>query len=144
MIQNLSDAKRLVVDMYNSILESLERKDTEVRRQTIDLLRDLFEADNYRVTDKFTDEIHFESKQSFPDATWKRHHDITLVMEFSWRYYDEDGWNIWVWIKRWESYNTDEGHYFAHRCFSIEWNVSQKKCRRIRREFNESTFTPIR
>ena len=47
MIKSLSDAKHLVADVHNSIIDSLARKDTEIRRRAIDLLKDLFEENNY-------------------------------------------------------------------------------------------------
>lgn len=153
MIKSLSDAKRLVADMHNSILDSLAQKDTEIRRQAIDLLKDLFEENNYRVTDKRSDEVKFEATQTFPDdwsSTGKRHHKIEREMNFYWQYCDEDssnlrkGWNITAYISQIESYHTSQGYYRENRYFSIDWSVSQKKWFGIHRKLNESKFTPNR
>lgn len=153
MIKSLSDAKRLVADVYNSIIDSLARKDTEIRRRAIDLLKDLFEENNYRVTEKWSDHIRFEAKQTFPDdwsSTGKRHHRIDRMMQFDWLYYDVDGalgkkgWNITVYISRYEIYHTNEVIYSENQSYSIEWSVSRKKYIRIFENANESKFTPKR
>lgn len=152
MIHSLSDAKRLVADMHNSILESLERKDTEIKRQSIDLLRDLYEECKYRIHHKYANEIEFEATESFPDdwsSTGKRHHKIDRSMNFSWIHGGEQdgpnlrkGWNIIAFIHRSEYYHTNQGYYFEHSSFFISWSVSQKKWFRIDKGRNESKFTP--
>lgn len=91
------------------ILKSLEQKDTEIRRQAIDLLRDLYEEKQYSIEHKWSDEIKFEATQRFPDdwsSTGKRHHKIDRSMNFFWIYNEEDsatlrkGWNITAHISR--------------------------------------------
>lgn len=153
MIKSLSDAKRLVADMHNSILDGLGGKDTEIKRQAVDLLRDLYEEKNYRTTEKWSDHIRFEAKQTFPDdwsSTGKRHHRIDRMMQFDWLYYDVDGalgkkgWNITAYISRYEVYNTDEGIYSESQAYFINWSVSQKKWLRITEAANKSEFTPRR
>lgn len=151
MIQSLSDAKRLLADMHNNILKSLEQKDTEIRRQAIGLLSDLLEEHIYSVEHAFSDEICFEAKQTFPDdwsSTGRRGHEINRSMQFQWSYSDEDsilankGWNIYVWIRRSEYYHTTREYYSERLAFYIIWSVSQKKWIRIRREANESKSSP--
>lgn len=153
MIKSLSDAKRLVADIHNSILKSLEQKDTEIRRQAIDLLRDLFEEKDYRITYEGSDEIEFEATQTFPDdwsSTGKRHHRVDRKMLFWWMYCEEDsrnltkGWNIMARISLHEMYDTHEGYYSERQTFVINWSVSQKKWLQIHRDCNESKFTPKR
>lgn len=151
MIQTLSDAKRLVADMHNSILESLEQKDTEIRRQAIALLHDLYEEDNYIITDKFSDEIRFVSEQVYPDdlsGSGKRRHRIDRAMDFFWVYSEEDavnirkGWNITANIRRCEYYHTSQGYYVEQRGFFINWSVSRKRWININRSSNVCKFTP--
>lgn len=135
MIQNLSDAKRLVADMHNSILQSLKRTDTPIKREAIALLRDLFEEENYNITEELSDEIRFESERVFPDDwsfTGKRHHTIFRRMGFFWDNYDDEYSTITAHIGRHELYNTRRNESFSElKYFFIDWSVSQQKVIRI-------------
>lgn len=152
MIQNLSDAKRLVADMHNSILESLERKDTILKRETVDLLRDLFEEKNYNVQHQYSDEIEYKSEEICYDdwsKTGKYPHKIYRSMTFIWEYKEEDdkpeyirGWNVKAIIGRHEIYGAPEGVYSEDRCVGIYWSVSQKKCGYIHRVNFDKKFDP--
>lgn len=151
MIQTLFDAKRLIADIHNSILKSIESKDTELRRQAIYLLRDAFEDKNFSIAHNFSDEIGFESKETFPDdwsSTGKRHHQISRSMNFNWIYTDEDsatlkkGWNIILHITRREYYKTHEGYYSDCLGFFISWSVNLKRWYKIDRSMNERKFEP--
>lgn len=144
MIQTQYDAKRLIAEMHNSILKSLEEKDTEIRRQAINMLRDLFEEKNYSITYEFSDEIGFEATQLLPSdwsSTGKRNHEINRKMNFFWQYADEyDGDTITAHIIRSESYRTHDGNYHEHKSFFIDWNVNLQKCTHINRSSNISNF----
>ncbi len=150
MIQTQYDAKRLIAEMHNSILKSLEEKDTEIRRQAINMLRDLFEEKNYSITYEFSDEIGFEATQLLPSdwsSTGKRHHEITRIMTFFWLYGDDyegdtEGDTITAHIIRRETYHTHDGYYHEHRSFFIDWNVNLQKWTHINRSSNKSSFTP--
>ena len=152
MIQNLSDAKRLIAAMHNSILESLERKDTEVRRQAIDSLREFFDENNYEVLHKFSNEIAFKSFEKCYDD-WanngKYPHRIIRTITFTWEYKEEDekpyykkGWNIETLIHRYEMYGDSEGEYTENLWITIYWSVSQNKWHYIKRPEYKKDFEP--
>lgn len=134
MIQDISDAKHLIADMHNSILQSLKRTDTPIKREAIALLRDLFEEENYNITEELSDEIRFESKRVFPDdwsITGKRHHTIFRRMGFFWDNYDDEYSTITAHIGRHELYNTRNESFSELKSFFIDWSVSQQKVIRI-------------
>lgn len=151
MIQTLFDAKRLISDMHNSILKSIESKDTELRRQAIYLLRDLrdaFEYNNFSINHKFSDEIEFKSDETFPDdrsTTGKYRHHIYRDLEFDWFYEDEDGyfkkgWNIKAHIYRHELYHINERMHQDRQSILIYWSETLKRVTRISPLFNVKNF----
>ena len=135
MIQNSFDAKRLIADIHNDILKSLEKSDHELKRQVIDLLRDLFEENNYIITYEYSDGIEFEARQGFQGGSPV---NISSKMEFRWNYTDVDdypyrkGWNITAIISRYESSKT----YEIYRSYMIYWSDSLKKGQRISPLYN--------
>ena len=110
---------------------SLEKSDNEIKRQAIDLLRDLFEESNYSVTYESSDKIEFEAKYGFQVDSTK---NICRNMEFIWNYEEVNdypyrkGWNICAHIS---SYESDRRTYRESRSFMIYWSVALKKCQRI-------------
>lgn len=147
MIQTLFDAKRLIADMHNSILKSIESKDTELRRQAIYLLRDLrdaFEYNNFSINHKFSDEIEFKSDETFPDdrsTTGKYRHHIYRDLEFDWFYEDEDGYPyIRARISRHELYHINERMHQDRQSILIYWSETLKRVTRISPLFNVKNF----
>ncbi|MBE6230055.1 MAG: hypothetical protein E7119_05640 [Bacteroidales bacterium] len=144
MIQTLFDAKRLIADMHNSILKSIESKDTELKRQAIYLLRDAFEYNNFSINHNFSDEIRFESDETFPDdrsTTGKYRHHIYRDLVFDWFYEDEDGYPyIRAQITRHELYHINERMHKDRQSILIYWSETLKRVTRISPLWNVKNF----
>ncbi len=144
MIQTLFDAKRLIADIHNSILKSIESKDTELRRQAIYLLRDAFEDNNFSINHNFSDEIEFKSHETFPDdpsTTGKYQHHIFRDLEFDWFLEDVDGYPyIRAKISRHESYRINKRRHHDFQSILIYWSVTLKRVTDIEPLCNVKNF----